>query len=412
MTPVAEEGAEAVLDLQRAYTRERALRKELTLVLDAMQALAGASDVDEVFRRFMQALRALLNARGAAILECRKGTLVAVAHTKEVLAGEWTAGPVFKRVLAGRAAPVFDTSRLQEWRGRPGGPHHAALLVPMTTHAMRGMLICTHPERGFFTRAHVEKAKSLVPIAAQALERIHAIEMARREEAANLANEAKSRFLANMSHELRTPLTAILGYVELITEEMEGHQQALADLHNVEVASRHLLSLINELLDLAKIESGKEAVDLADVDLREVVVSLERTVRPLIVKGGNRLIVECPRAVPMLRTDGLRLRQVLLNLLSNAAKFTSGGEVAMRVRLDGQGVTIAVSDTGIGIPAHLLPKMFEAFEQMAPAAPALQEGTGLGLPICKKLVDLLGGTLDADSEVGVGSTFRVHLPLT
>jgi PAS domain S-box-containing protein len=233
---------------------------------------------------------------------------------------------------------------------------------------------------------------------------------------AEAANRTKSQFLANMSHELRTPLNAIIGYSEMLEEEArdEGHAQYGPDLQKIRSAGRHLLALINDVLDLSKIEAGKMDLHLESFDLREVVRTAAATVRPLVEKNGNTLRLELDGDLGEMWADVTRVRQVLLNLLSNAAKFTENGTVTLRVRRakepGGDTVTAEVRDTGIGMTQEQLGRLFQAFVQADSSTSARYGGTGLGLAISRKFCEMMGGDVTASSTPGVGTTFTVVLP--
>jgi two-component system, NtrC family, sensor kinase len=230
-----------------------------------------------------------------------------------------------------------------------------------------------------------------------------------------LASHHKSQFLASMSHELRTPLNAIIGLTEMMTEHAPrfGTEKALEPLNRVLKAGRHLLSLINEILDLSKIEAGKLELTLEQVAIAPVVEEVAATSRPLAEQNGNRLVINCKADIGAVRADPLRLRQVLLNLLSNACKFTKEGEVALRVRKVADKrhwIEFAVSDTGIGMTAKQQAKLFEEFSQADSLTARRYGGTGLGLAITRKLARMMDGDVTATSEPGKGSVFTVRLP--
>ncbi|MCL7938239.1 MAG: GAF domain-containing protein [marine benthic group bacterium] len=236
---------------------------------------------------------------------------------------------------------------------------------------------------------------------------------------AESASRAKSQFLASMSHELRTPLNAIIGYSEMLQEdaEEEGQEEFVPDLQKIHSAGRHLLALINDILDLSKIEAGKMELYLEKFDGGEVIEQVVTTIQPLIEKNGNRLEVRGAGDVGLLRTDATRLRQVLLNLLSNASKFTENGQITLEAeRLSAKGsegdwISIAVRDTGIGMSDEQLGRLFEAFSQAEASTSKRYGGTGLGLAISRSFCRLMGGDIFVDSEPGVGSTFTVRIPV-
>lgn len=270
---------------------------------------------------------------------------------------------------------------------------------------------------------------SFSPVPGQPLIHAFATEITRRRKAeqiahtaqvdkmrAEAANEAKSRFLANVSHELRTPLNAIIGYSEMLEEEAEeqGDNQTEADANRIQVAAKHLLHLINEILDLSKIEAGKMDIYYEPFDVHQVVEDIVTTIEPAVKKNHNMLTIDCDSDIGFMICDMIKLRQMLFNLLSNAAKFTSNGEVVLSVRRamrDGkEWLLFDVRDTGIGIEPIKQQRLFDAFVQADNSTTRKYGGTGLGLAISRKFCQMLGGTLTLESRPGVGSTFSVALP--
>jgi len=237
---------------------------------------------------------------------------------------------------------------------------------------------------------------------------------------ADQANQAKSDFLANMSHELRTPMNAIIGYSEMILEEIDddkdiGAREFEDDLGKIHAAGRHLLALINDVLDISKVEAGKMSLFLEPVDLRKLVDDTLATAQPLVEKNNNEIKIAIEGLEQPIQADETKLRQILLNLLSNAAKFTNEGQInlcAQTHREHGQArVEIAVSDTGIGMTAEQLAKVFEAFTQADSSTTRQYGGTGLGLTISKRFAELMGGDLTVTSEQGEGTCFTLTFPL-
>jgi signal transduction histidine kinase len=234
---------------------------------------------------------------------------------------------------------------------------------------------------------------------------------------AEAATRAKSDFLASMSHELRTPLNAIILYSELLQEiaEDEGQQIFITDLERIQSAGRHLLDLINGILDLSKIEAGKMTIALETFDVREMIDELLSTVTPLVQKNDNTLGVTCDAAVGTMTADLTKTRQILLNLLSNAAKFTAAGTIALEVQpcqLQGSAaMSFTVTDTGVGMTAEQASKVFDPFTQADVTTTRKYGGTGLGLALVSRFCRLMGGDVVVESQLGVGSRFSVRLPV-
>jgi signal transduction histidine kinase len=227
------------------------------------------------------------------------------------------------------------------------------------------------------------------------------------------ASQHKSQFLANMSHELRTPLNAILGFNELIIDGMLG--EVPPDMKDACERIRrngvHLLGLINDVLDLAKIEAGQLTLSLADYSAADVVHTVVATVESLASEKKLDLKAEVPDGLPNARGDQRRITQVLLNLVGNAIKFTDAGEVAVKASVADGMLTIAVSDTGPGIPESVQITIFEEFQQADNSSTREKGGTGLGLAIAKRIVEMHGGNIGLRSQMGQGSTFSMRLPL-
>jgi signal transduction histidine kinase len=226
------------------------------------------------------------------------------------------------------------------------------------------------------------------------------------------ASRAKSAFLANMSHELRTPLNAIIGYSELMQEESEdmGIDFFNEDLHRVDQAAQHLLVLISDLLDLSKIEAGKLEVSHERFELAPFLDEVKVASQALAQRKSNRFTLTSNVSASAIKSDPIRLRQILYNLVSNAAKFTQEGEIELAVFDEGEEIVFEVKDTGIGMDREQQEKVFEEFEQADATISREYGGTGLGLALVTRLAEMLGGSVEVESELGVGSTFTVRLP--
>jgi signal transduction histidine kinase len=228
------------------------------------------------------------------------------------------------------------------------------------------------------------------------------------------ASQHKSQFLANMSHELRTPLNAIIGVSEMLREDAEALKQDTEPLDRVLGAARHLLALINDILDLSKIEAGRMELHLDTFPLMPVIQNVGRTIEPMATKNGNRVVIDCPADLGTIHADQTRLRQSLLNLVSNANKFTEKGTVTIaghQAQEHGRDwITVAVSDTGIGMTPEQMGKLFQEFSQASSATASKYGGTGLGLAISRRFCQMMGGDITVESEPGRGSTFTIRLP--
>ncbi|RKZ75520.1 MAG: hybrid sensor histidine kinase/response regulator [Candidatus Parabeggiatoa sp. nov. 1] len=246
--------------------------------------------------------------------------------------------------------------------------------------------------------------------------RENAAELQKAAEIAQTANRAKSQFLANMSHELRTPLNAIMGYSEMLEEESidMAQEELVNDVQKIYAAAKHLLSLINEVLDISKIEAGKMELYIESFDLAQVISDVVATIKPLVQQNSNIFEVKYDESIGMMHADLTKVRQILFNLLSNAAKFTQEGLITLSVNRESRSQTDSVSfrieDQGIGMTLSQREKLFEPFTQADASTTRQYGGTGLGLTISKYFTEMMGGGIAVESQLGQGSTFTVHLP--
>ena len=217
-----------------------------------------------------------------------------------------------------------------------------------------------------------------------------------------------------MSHELRTPLNAIIGVTEMLREDAEALMQDVEPLDRVLGAGRHLLALINDILDLSKIEAGRMELNLETFALAPLIDDVAKTIEPLAAKNGNKVAVHCDAEIGMMHADQMRLRQALLNLMSNANKFTEKGTVTIAAHQGQENghdwVTLSVADTGIGMTAEQIGKLFQEFSQASSTTASKYGGTGLGLVISRRFCQMMGGDITVASEPGKGSVFTVRLP--
>ena len=270
--------------------------------------------------------------------------------------------------------------------------------------------------RDSFSEDAIELVKLITNWVGVTLERKIAHKISVAKETAEAANETKSNFLANMSHELRTPLTAILGYNEMLIEEVvsDDNTEYLPDLKKIKIAGQHLLSLIDDILDLSKIEAGKMEINLEHFALKPLIEEVYNTVLPMLDKNNNTFLLEYDDSISIIKADLTKIRQILFNLLSNAGKFTDDGLIKLSVmaeKLDSENwIMFSVRDTGIGMSREQLNRLFISFSQAEEATQRKYGGTGLGLSITYRLCQLMGGSINVDSVPGVGTTFTVRIP--
>ncbi len=305
--------------------------------------------------------------------------------------------------------------------GRAGTAPHGAYCVPLlSSGTLRGILTVYVDAAHRRDSAEEGFLRAAADILAGVIERRRIVEQLRQAtRAADAANRAKSTFLANMSHELRTPLNAIIGYSEMLQEDAEdaGQAELVPDLQKIQSAGRHLLELINAVLDLSKVEAGRMDLYLEEFEVAGVIEDVAAVVRPLVARNANTLDTRCDAQAGRMIGDLTKLRQALLNLLSNACKFTERGTIALlasraaaREGESGDRLVFAVRDTGIGMTPEQLARIFQPFTQADAGTSRQFGGTGLGLTITERFCRLMGGEISVESAPGVGTTFTMRLP--
>ena len=327
--------------------------------------------------------------------------------------------PIFERAIT-RREPV----QIEDLAASPPTPardivaragFRALLVLPLFARdRVIGALVVRRKAPGAFPENTVDLLKTFAAQSVLAIQNAHLFtEIDEKSRQLEIASQHKSQFLANMSHELRTPLNAILGYTELILDNIYGEtpdkmREVLDRLH---ANGKHLLGLINDVLDLSKIEAGELTLDLADYSLKEVVQTVFTAVESLATGKKLALTIDVAPNLPRGHGDERRLVQVLLNLVGNAIKFTDKGEVAIKATMSDGSFTVAVRDTGPGIAPADQAKIFEEFQQADNAATKRKGGTGLGLSIAKRIIGMHGGRIWVESEIGKGSTFAFTIPV-
>ena len=294
------------------------------------------------------------------------------------------------------------------------GTFSVAVIPLMSADGPLGILTVTKFGEHWFTDSEKHLLQTFADQAVIAIENARLFRALQAKTAElEVASRHKSEFLANMSHELRTPLNAIIGYAELIAEECEdlGNEELLPDLGKIQSAGKHLLTLISGILDLAKVESGRMDLFVERIDIAALVTEVDQIVRPLVEKNHNAFVLGVPADVGSFDADQVKVKQVLFNLLSNSAKFTEGGSVTLSITRGPGVVDFAITDTGIGMTAEQMGRLFEAFAQADVSTTRKYGGTGLGLALSRSFCQMMGGDITVTSELGAGSRFTVTLPV-
>ena len=423
--------AQAVIAIENARLLNELARsvEELRALGDVTQAVNSTIDLETVLTTIVAKATQLSHTEAGAIyvfddasrefrLRATHGmddALIAAIRDRHIHLGETAIGRAVEQRMPIQVPDIqSDPSAVLDVIVRAG--FRALLTVPLRgADRIVGALVVRRKEAGEFAKNTIELLQTFAAqsvLAIQNARLFHEIEEKGRELAE--ASQHKSQFLANMSHELRTPLNAIIGVSEMLREDAEAAKQDLEPLDRVLGAGRHLLALINDILDLSKIEAGRMELQLEPFALAPLINDVVKTIEPLAAKNGNQVAVHYDGEIGTMHADQMRLRQALLNLMSNANKFTDHGTITIDARQGqedgGDWITIAVTDTGIGMTVEQMAKLFQEFSQADASTTRKYGGTGLGLAISKRFCQMMGGDITVASEPGRGSTFTIRLP--
>ena len=409
------------------------LVEELKALGDVGQAVSSTLDLQTVLTTVVTRAVELSAAQGGVIYEYDEQTrefhLTASHHMHAELNEALQATPIqLGEGAVGQAAamrvPVqisdtlnereYDVMRLRPILANLG--YRSLLAIPLLRedHIVGGLVIWRR-EAGNFSSEIINLIQTFAAQSVLAIQNARLFrELEEKSRQLEAANRHKSDFLARVSHDLRTPLNAIMGFTRIVLRRMEGQMPDLQkeNLQKVVISSEHLLNLINGLLDLAKIDAGKMEVSADTFRVEDIINMTTTTVEPLLKDGRVRIVRDITPNLPPLKTDRDKLKQILFNLLSNAAKFTEQGEIKVSASPENGNLKLAVADTGIGMKKEALNHIFEEFQQAEKTTASKYGGTGLGLAIVKKFIDLMGGDIVVESEEGKGSRFTITLPMS
>jgi GAF domain-containing protein/DNA-binding response OmpR family regulator len=418
---------------EEVQARTRDLTESLqqqTATADVLKVISRSTfDLTSVLQTLVESAARLCDADAATITRQKDGRLVrgeSYGYSPEfieqlrALPVEPGRGTAMGRVLLeGEVVHIEDVITDADYALRDAqklGGYRTMLGVPLLREGVPiGVLTLTRQQKRPFTGKQIDLVTTFADQAVIAIENVRLFdEIQDKSRQLAEASQHKSQFLANMSHELRTPLNAIIGVTEMLREDAEAAKQDLEPLDRVLGAGRHLLALINDILDLSKIEAGRMELQLESFPLVPLINDVAKTMEPMAAKNRNRIVVDCRPDVGTVHADQIRVRQALLNLASNANKFTENGTVTIAAqpqRHDGRDwIMVAVTDTGIGMTAEQMGKLFQEFSQADASTTRKYGGTGLGLAISKRFCQMMGGDITVESEPGKGSTFTIRLP--
>jgi signal transduction histidine kinase len=423
--------AQAVIAIEntRLLNELRQSLQQQTATADVLKVISrSAFDLQTVLQTLVESAARLCDADKATISRQKDGAFYSAEaygfsrefmdYIKNIPIEPERGSASGRALLEGRVIHIADVKADPEYtwvEAQRLGDYRTILCVPMLRERVPiGVLILTRSEARPFTDKQIELVTTFADQAAIAIENVRLFdEIQEKSRQLEEASEHKSQFLANMSHELRTPLNAILGYTELMADGAYGEpsEKMLGILKRLEANGKHLLGLINDVLDLSKIEAGQLVLELSDYSIQDIAQTVRSTLEPLAADKKLAFKLELAPELPAGHGDGRRLTQVLINLVGNAIKFTDAGEVVIKATTTDGSFHLSVRDTGPGISAADQTKLFQEFQQADNAFTRKKGGTGLGLAISKRIIEMHGGKIWAESQVGQGSTFSFTLPV-